>query len=53
MKSKFKPLSCNDDDVLSYNGSLLKFSQFKEQLEAELWQKVNNLLTKENEGCNA
>ncbi|MEM9926118.1 MAG: KGK domain-containing protein [Cyanobacteria bacterium P01_D01_bin.50] len=52
MKSKFKPLSCNDDDVLSYNGSLLKFSQFKQQLEDELWQKVNNLLTKENESCN-
>jgi hypothetical protein len=50
MESKFKPLSCNDDDVLSYNGSLLKFSQFKQQLEDELWQKVNYLLTKENEG---
>lgn len=49
MKSKFQPLSCNDDDVLSYNGSLLKFSQFKQQLEDELWQKVNYLLTKENE----
>lgn len=52
MKSKFKSLSCNDDDVLSYNGSLVKFSQFKQQLENELWQKVNYLLTKENDGCN-
>ena len=52
MKSKFKSLSCNDDDVLSYNGSLVKFSQFKQQLEDELWQKVNYLLTKENDGCN-
>lgn len=53
MESKFKILSCNDDDVLSYNGSLLKFSQFKQQLENELWQKVNYLLTKENDGCNS
>lgn len=53
MKSKFKSLSCNDDDVLSYNGSLVKFSQFKQQLENELWQKVNYLLTKENNGCNS
>ncbi|MGF1676818.1 MAG: KGK domain-containing protein [Rivularia sp. (in: cyanobacteria)] len=53
MKSKFKPLSCNDDDVLSYKGSLLKFSQFKQQLENELWEKVNYLLTKENDGCNS
>ncbi|MBV6624704.1 MAG: hypothetical protein KI793_17505 [Rivularia sp. (in: Bacteria)] len=50
MESKFKCLSCNDDDVLSYNGSLVKFSQFKQQLENELWQKVNYLLTKENDG---
>lgn len=53
MKNKFKALSCNDDDVLSYNGKLLKFNQFKQQLEHELWQKVNYLLTKENEGCNS
>ncbi|MGB6294663.1 MAG: KGK domain-containing protein [Rivularia sp. (in: cyanobacteria)] len=53
MKSKFKSLSCNDDDVLSYQGSLVKFSQFKQQLENELWQKVNFLLTKENDGCNS
>jgi hypothetical protein len=53
MESKFKSLSCNDDDVLSYNGRLLKFSQFKQQLENELWQKVNYLLTKENDGCNS
>ncbi|MEM6752425.1 MAG: KGK domain-containing protein [Cyanobacteria bacterium P01_C01_bin.38] len=53
MESKFKSLSCNDDDVLSYNGSLVKFSQFKQQLENELWQKVNYLLTKENDGCNS
>lgn len=52
MESKFKPLCCNDDDVLLYDGKLLKFSQFKQQLEDELWQKVNNLLTKENEGYN-
>ncbi|WP_044291028.1 KGK domain-containing protein [Rivularia sp. PCC 7116] len=50
MESQFKSLSCNDDDVLSYNGSLVKFSQFKQQLENELWQKVNYLLTKENDG---
>ncbi len=53
MESKFKPLRCNDDDVLSYKGRLLKFSQFKEQLENELWQKVTYLLTKENEACNS
>lgn len=53
MESKFKSLSCNDDDVLSYNGRLVKFSQFKQQLENELWQKVNYLLTKENDGCNS
>lgn len=53
MESKFKPLSCNDDDVLSYNGSLLKFSQLKQELENELWQKVNYLLTEENNGCNS
>lgn len=53
MGSKFKPLSCNDDDVLSYNGSLLKFSQLKQQLENELWQKVNYLLTEENDRCNS
>lgn len=53
MESKFKPLCCTDDDVLSYNGSLLKFSQFKEQLENELWEKVYYLLTKENENCNS
>ena len=53
MENKFTPLSCNDDDVLSYYGRLLKFSQFKEQLENDLWQKVNYLLTKENEGCNS
>ncbi|MEO1430456.1 MAG: KGK domain-containing protein [Cyanobacteria bacterium J06633_8] len=51
MESQFKSLSCNDDDVLSYNGRLVKFSQFKQQLENELWQKVNYLLTKENDGC--
>ncbi|MEA5598642.1 KGK domain-containing protein [Rivularia sp. UHCC 0363] len=53
MKTKFKPLSCNDGDVLSYKGRLLKFSQFKQQLENELWQKVNYLLTKENDGCHS
>lgn len=53
MESKFKSLSCNDDDVLSYNGKLVKFSQFKQQLENELWQKVNYLLTKENDVCNS
>lgn len=53
MESKFKSLSCNDDDVLSYQGSLVKFSQFKQQLENELWQKVNYLLTKENDSCNS
>lgn len=53
METKFKPLSCNDDDVLSYNGRLLKFSQFKQQLENDLWQKVNYLLTKENEYFNS
>ncbi len=50
MESKFKPLRCNNDDVLSYNGNLLKFSQLKQQLEDELWQKVNYLLAKENDG---
>ncbi len=49
MDSQFKPLGCNDGDVLSYKGSLLKFSQFKQQLENELWQKVNYLLTNEND----
>lgn len=53
MKNKFKSLNCNDDDVLSYNGSLVKFSQFKQQLENELWQKVNYLLTKENDTYNS
>ena len=53
MKNKFKCLDCNDDDVLSYNGSLVKFSQFKQQLENELWQKVNYLLTKENNTYNS
>jgi len=53
MKSKFKALSCNDDDVLSYKDRLLKFSQFKQELENELWEKVNYLLTKENDGCNS
>jgi hypothetical protein len=45
MNNKFKLIGCNDDDVVSFNGKLLKFAKFKTDLENEFRQKVNNEIT--------
>ncbi|MBD2606552.1 KGK domain protein [Scytonema hofmannii FACHB-248] len=46
MNNKFKLIGCNDDDVVSFNGKLLKFAKFKDNLEEEFQQKVNFLVEK-------
>jgi KGK domain len=46
MNNKFKLIGCNDDDVVSFNGNLLKFAKFKDNLEEEFQQKVNFLVVK-------
>jgi KGK domain len=48
MNNKFKLLECNDDDVVSFNGNLVKFAKFKRDLEKEFWEKRRYLLTEEN-----
>ena len=32
MNKKFKLLECNGDDVISFNGNLVKFAKFKSDL---------------------
>ncbi|MFH7028655.1 MAG: KGK domain-containing protein [Heteroscytonema crispum UTEX LB 1556] len=44
MEDKFKPLECNDHDVLSFHDNLVKFAKFKENFNQEFHAKVNNLL---------
>lgn len=50
MNNKFKLLECNDDDVVSFNGNLLKFAKLKSDLENEFRQKVNKLYANHDQG---
>ncbi len=48
MENRFKPLQCNDDDVLAFNtAKLLKFSQFKEKLKQTIQSRLGYLFRKE------
>ena len=48
MENRFKPLQCNDDDVLAFNtAKLLKFSQFKEKLKQTIRSRLGYLFRKE------
>jgi len=49
MNNKFKLLECNDDDVVSFNGKLVKFPEFYTDLENEFRAKVNNIYGKEDQ----
>ncbi|MBW4568122.1 MAG: hypothetical protein KME31_08885 [Tolypothrix carrinoi HA7290-LM1] len=49
MNNKFKLLECNDDDVVSFNGNLVKFAKLKSDLENEFKKKVNHLYGKEDQ----
>lgn len=51
MNNKFKLIECNDD-VVSFNGSLVKFAKFKEILENEFNYKIKNIYGKENQYFN-
>ncbi len=48
MENRFKPLQCNDDDVLAFNNAkLFKFCQFKEQLNKKIQYQLGYLFSKE------
>ncbi|GAX45117.1 hypothetical protein NIES4075_61380 [Tolypothrix sp. NIES-4075] len=49
MNNKFKVLECNEDDVVSLNGKLLKFAQLKDNFENEFRQKIINLYGKQDQ----
>lgn len=48
VEDNFKPLQCKDDDVVSFNGNLVKFAKFKSDLENEFKEKVNNFYGKQD-----
>lgn len=50
MNNKFKLLECNDDDVVLFNGNLVKFAKLKSDLENEFRQKVNKLYANQDQG---
>ncbi len=48
MENRFKPLQCNDDDVLAFNtAKLLKLSQFKEKLKQTIQSRLGYLFRKD------
>ncbi len=52
MSDKFELLKCDNEDVISFNGNLLKFSAFKEDIIGTLTRKLSDLTTKRYEASN-